>query len=239
MRPIQSTLPAAGAGREGSGGGSHKRTVSGGSVRSINSIVRDLVQEADKKTQQQHPVLLTATRSASWDVQTSVSVKNNTAKGPSLSELQELKRDLKNQLKQYDIHFARTHGRMPNKAEKEVIRPLYNHYNALKDYIGPVESLKKKLKQYDMHFAQTHGRMPTKAEKAAVRHLYEKYKALKAEIATYLLDYEQQQQTNKATTTTLLFGDQRVNGSVALRLFDKLHSFDSDLTPDDIEIGEL
>ena len=37
----------------------------------------------------------------------------------SLPELQARKRDLKQQLKQYDMNFARRHGRMPVKAEKE------------------------------------------------------------------------------------------------------------------------
>jgi len=57
----------------------------------------------------------------------------------SLSELQARKRDLKQQLKQYDMSFARKHGRMPVKAEKEPIRHLYESYNALKSQIHQLE----------------------------------------------------------------------------------------------------
>lgn len=57
----------------------------------------------------------------------------------SLSELQARKRDLKQQLKQYDMSFARRHGRMPVKAEKEPIRHLYERYNALKSQITTME----------------------------------------------------------------------------------------------------
>ena len=56
-----------------------------------------------------------------------------------LPELQARKRDLKQQLKQYDMSFARRHGRMPVKAEKEPIRHLYERYNALKSQITSME----------------------------------------------------------------------------------------------------
>lgn len=56
-----------------------------------------------------------------------------------LSELQARKRELKQQLKQYDMNFARRHGRMPVKAEKEPIRHLYERYNALKSQISVSE----------------------------------------------------------------------------------------------------
>lgn len=57
----------------------------------------------------------------------------------SLDELQSRKRDLKRQLRQYDMNFARRHGRMPVKAEKEPIRHLYESYNALKAQISQME----------------------------------------------------------------------------------------------------
>jgi hypothetical protein len=57
----------------------------------------------------------------------------------TLPELMAHKRDLKQQLKQYDMHFARRHGRMPVKAEKEPIRHLYESYNALKGQITSSE----------------------------------------------------------------------------------------------------
>jgi hypothetical protein len=59
--------------------------------------------------------------------------------GFSLDELQARKRDLKRQLRQYDVDFARRHGRMPVKAEKEPIRHLYESYNALKSQITQME----------------------------------------------------------------------------------------------------
>ncbi|KAL7576411.1 hypothetical protein ACA910_018215 [Epithemia clementina (nom. ined.)] len=59
--------------------------------------------------------------------------------GLSLKELQARKRDLKSQLKQYDMNFFRRHGRMPVKAEKEPIRHLYESYNSLKSQITYME----------------------------------------------------------------------------------------------------
>jgi hypothetical protein len=56
-----------------------------------------------------------------------------------LPELQVRKRELKQQLKQYDMAFARRHGRMPVKAEKEPIRHLYESYNSLKNQITTME----------------------------------------------------------------------------------------------------
>ena len=57
----------------------------------------------------------------------------------TLTELQARKRELKQQLKQYDMNFARQHGRMPVKAEKEPIRHLYESYNSLKSQISILE----------------------------------------------------------------------------------------------------
>lgn len=57
----------------------------------------------------------------------------------TVAELHAHKRDLKQQLKQYDMNFARKHGRMPVKAEKEPIRHLYEGYNTLKTHIGQAE----------------------------------------------------------------------------------------------------
>jgi hypothetical protein len=57
----------------------------------------------------------------------------------TFAELQARKRDLKQQLKQYDMNFARKHGRMPVKSEKEPIRHLYESYNTLKSQITEME----------------------------------------------------------------------------------------------------
>lgn len=57
----------------------------------------------------------------------------------SLPELQTQKRELKQELKKYDMNFYNQHGRMPVKAEKEPIRHLYEKYNQLKNRITAVE----------------------------------------------------------------------------------------------------
>jgi len=57
----------------------------------------------------------------------------------SLAELQTQKRELKQELKKYDMDFFNRHGRMPVKAEKEPIRHLYEKYNQLKNRITAVE----------------------------------------------------------------------------------------------------
>ena len=69
----------------------------------------------------------------------SVSSQNSEFSRLSISELHARKRELKQQLKQYDMSFARRHGRMPVKAEKEPIRHLYEKYNALKSQITNIE----------------------------------------------------------------------------------------------------
>ena len=57
----------------------------------------------------------------------------------SLAELQQRKRELKQQLKLYDMNFHKQHGRMPEKREKEPIRHLYESYNAYKSHITIIE----------------------------------------------------------------------------------------------------
>lgn len=52
-----------------------------------------------------------------------------------LAALQKKKKELKHELKAYDMAFARKHGRMPLKTEKEQIRHLYENYNFLKTTI--------------------------------------------------------------------------------------------------------
>lgn len=57
----------------------------------------------------------------------------------SLAELHQRKRELKQQLKTYDMNFHAQHGRMPEKREKEPIRHLYESYNAYKNQISTIE----------------------------------------------------------------------------------------------------
>ena len=83
---------------------------------------------------------------------TSPSAVNNSATSNdlmhlSLPDLQARKRDLKQQLKQYDMNFARKHGRMPVKAEKEPIRHVYEMYNTLKSRISAVEQQEQEQQQ--------------------------------------------------------------------------------------------
>jgi len=59
--------------------------------------------------------------------------------GMTFAELQTRKRELKQQLKQYDMEFFNRHGRMPVKQEKEPIRHLYENYNSLKNRISAHE----------------------------------------------------------------------------------------------------
>lgn len=57
----------------------------------------------------------------------------------SLAELHQRKRELKQQLKLYDMNFHAQHSRMPEKREKEPIRHLYESYNAYKNQISTIE----------------------------------------------------------------------------------------------------
>lgn len=57
----------------------------------------------------------------------------------SVVELQQRKRELKQQLKMYDMNFHAQHNRMPEKREKEPIRHLYESYNAYKNQITIIE----------------------------------------------------------------------------------------------------
>jgi hypothetical protein len=47
-----------------------------------------------------------------------------------------LKKELKLQLKAYDMGFMKKHRRMPVKSEKEPIRHLYEQYNQIKERLG-------------------------------------------------------------------------------------------------------
>jgi len=182
------------------------------------------------------------------------SVHTTAHKGLSLPDLQKRKRILKEQLKQYDIRFAQQHGRMPSKDEKEPIRPVYQHYNALKVHIINLERSKRQLKAYDLHFAAQHGRMPQKAEKEAIRHLYEHYKALKVEVQKFVEDFEDLHGSTLAVmvsappTPTRNSAPSVPSTPNRRALFAQWAagshgffggSFDSELTPEGIEVAEL
>lgn len=54
----------------------------------------------------------------------------------TLEELQGEKKKVKNELKAYDIHFAKTFSRPPNRHEKEPMRHIYMYYKKLKQAIS-------------------------------------------------------------------------------------------------------
>jgi len=49
-----------------------------------------------------------------------------------LNAINEQKKKVKKELKNYDIKFQMTFNRMPNRNEKEPMRPLYIYYKKLK-----------------------------------------------------------------------------------------------------------
>jgi hypothetical protein len=51
------------------------------------------------------------------------------------------KRDLKKKLKTFDEDFLASHGRMPRKQDKEVMRPYYQRYHDLKDEIDALKAV--------------------------------------------------------------------------------------------------
>jgi hypothetical protein len=98
------------------------------------------------------------------------------------SELHAHKMDLKQQLKQYDMNFARKHGRMPVKAEKEPIRHLYEGYNTLKTQIGLAEQgqLHQMLRSYEKDFYKENKRQVSSfADIKPVASQYRRYKEIK------------------------------------------------------------
>lgn len=82
--------------------------------------------------------------------------------------LQERKKDLKQQLKQYDMDFTSKHGRMPTKSEKEPIRDLYEDYKATKAEIRDL-LIKKKEDGTLLRLASL------KAEKAQLHRMLQAY----------------------------------------------------------------
>jgi hypothetical protein len=58
-----------------------------------------------------------------------------------LREMLESKKELKKRLKKFDEDFQESHGRMPKKADKEVIRPMYQRYHEVKLTLELLSSL--------------------------------------------------------------------------------------------------
>lgn len=119
-----------------------------------------------------------------------------------MSELQQEKKRIKQQLKAFDANFIRTHGRMPSKSEKEPIRDLYELYHAVKVQIKQFEAQPQRqgkvnghalrdldsektqlhvmLQRFESDFERTHRRpVSTAADIAPVQADYDRYKELK------------------------------------------------------------
>lgn len=85
---------------------------------------------------------------------------NSNGKTPPVLTLNELyamyrdirsqKHELKRRLKQFDVDFEAKHRRVPEKSDKEVVRPLYQKYQALK---AQLDDLQKVIET-------SHGRVP-------------------------------------------------------------------------------
>jgi hypothetical protein len=103
----------------------------------------------------------------------------------TMAELQARKSDLKLQLKTYNTAFAHKNGRMPNKAEKEPIRYLYESYNRLKSQI-------KELKQE--HCSGSDGGMSDGNDASGVAALKEEKKRLHAKLKAYEKEFFQKNQ---------------------------------------------
>jgi hypothetical protein len=61
----------------------------------------------------------------------------------SANELADKKKNVKNELKEYDTAFTKLFGRPPNREEKEPMRPLYIFYKRLKQNIGKEDEKEK------------------------------------------------------------------------------------------------
>jgi len=86
--------------------------------------------DASSVSSSQYPSLAGASATSSYKVEMS---------HYTLPELAAQKRELKQDLKKYDMNFFNKHGRMPVKSEKEPIRHLYEKYNQLKNRLTAVE----------------------------------------------------------------------------------------------------
>ncbi|OII76882.1 hypothetical protein cand_022250 [Cryptosporidium andersoni] len=59
----------------------------------------------------------------------------------SESELIELKRKVKKQLREFDITYQKKYGQLPKKSDKELLRPLYIYYRKLKQSIEAMNNI--------------------------------------------------------------------------------------------------
>ncbi|KAL3804623.1 hypothetical protein ACHAW5_011198 [Stephanodiscus triporus] len=127
------------------------------------------------------------------------------------AELHQRKRELKQQLKLYDLNFHTQHGRMPKKREKEPIRHLYESYNAYKDQISVIErgeeeeadgppseadmsslraekaTLYQTLRSYEREFCRQHNRQVSSfADIRQVASQYRRYKEIKRTLSNWI-----------------------------------------------------
>jgi len=105
---------------------------------SINSTSSPSSRKSSRDDDLAYSVTSSVPKSYSSRTETSSSPQPS-FNGMTFAELQTRKRELKQQLKQYDMNFFNQHGRMPIKQEKEPIRHLYENYNSLKNRISAQE----------------------------------------------------------------------------------------------------
>jgi len=67
--------------------------------------------------------------------------------GLSRAQLETEKKNVKHELKRYDAAFVELFKRMPNREEKEPMKPLYIYYKRLKQYISLAENEEEKSNQ--------------------------------------------------------------------------------------------
>lgn len=67
--------------------------------------------------------------------------------GHSLTQLYNEKKRVKNELKRYDLAFSSSFDRIPDREEKEPMRPLYIYYKDLKGAISRLENYRKQMSE--------------------------------------------------------------------------------------------
>ena len=80
--------------------------------------------------------------------------------GLTAKQLDSEKKKVKQELKVYDAAFVECFKRMPNREEKEPMRPLYIHYKRLKQYLSKAEGAEK-LEQDDKGHDAEGGKGPS------------------------------------------------------------------------------
>ena len=91
--------------------------------------------------------------------------------GLSSKQLEAEKRNVKNELKRYDASFTEIFQRMPNRAEKEPMRPLYIYYKKIKQYLSKEES-EEKITVYEGSKQQSLNNVSVEYEKNLTNNIF-------------------------------------------------------------------